>query len=134
VEIIRGQETSEIALAKAFDYVLNIGKTPIVVNDSRGFYTSRVFGTYISEGMALLEEGQHPRAIESAGMKAGMAIGPLAVSDEVNLALVWHIREQTRKDFEQEGKTLPDEPSDRVANFMVNTAKRTGKLQGAGFY
>jgi 3-hydroxyacyl-CoA dehydrogenase/enoyl-CoA hydratase/3-hydroxybutyryl-CoA epimerase len=134
VEIIRGKQTSDAAIAKAFDYVLQIGKTPIVVNDARGFYTSRVFGTYISEGMALLAEGQHPRAIESAGIAAGMAVGPLAVSDEVNIGLIWHIREQTRKDFEAEGKTLPDDPSDRVVDFMVNTAKRTGKLQGAGFY
>lgn len=134
VEIIRGRETSDMALARAFDYVLKIGKTPIVVNDARGFYTSRVFGTYISEGMALLEEGQHPRAIESAGIKAGMAVGPLAVSDEVNLALVWHIREQTRRDFQAEGEPMPATAGDRVLDFMVNSAKRTGKAQGAGFY
>jgi 3-hydroxyacyl-CoA dehydrogenase/enoyl-CoA hydratase/3-hydroxybutyryl-CoA epimerase len=134
VEIIRGKETSDLALAKAFDYVLRIGKTPIVVNDGRGFYTSRVFGTYVNEGMALLAEGQNPRAIESAGVQAGMAVGPLAVSDEVNLALVWHIREQTRKDFEAEGKTLPTDPSDAVVDWMVNQVKRTGKAQGAGFY
>ncbi|TAH51746.1 MAG: 3-hydroxyacyl-CoA dehydrogenase [Chloroflexota bacterium] len=134
VEIIRGKETSDAAIAKAFDYVLQIGKTPIVVNDARGFYTSRVFGTYVNEGMALLAEGQHPRAIESAGVKAGMAVGPLAVSDEVNIGLIWHIREQTRKDFEAEGKVFPSDASDRVVDFMVNTAKRTGKAQGAGFY
>ncbi|OQY80098.1 MAG: 3-hydroxyacyl-CoA dehydrogenase [Chloroflexi bacterium UTCFX4] len=134
IEIIRGKETSDAAIAKAFDYVLQIGKTPIVVNDARGFYTSRVFGTYVSEGMTLLAEGQHPRAIESAGVKAGMAVGPLAVSDEVNIGLIWHIREQTRKDFEAEGKTFPNDASDRVVDFMVNTAKRTGKAQGAGFY
>lgn len=134
VEIIRGKETSDAAIAKAFDYVLKIGKTPIVVNDGRGFYTSRVFGTYVSEGMMLLAEGQHPRAIESAGIKAGMAVGPLAVSDEVNLGLVWHIREQTRKDLEAEGKTFTTDPSDATLDFMVNTVKRTGKLQGAGFY
>lgn len=134
VEIIRGKETSDIAIAKAFDYVLQIGKTPIVVNDARGFYTSRVFGTYVDEGMALLAEGQHPRAIESAGIAAGMAVGPLAVSDEVNIGLIWHIREQTRRDLEAEGKTLPANPGDAVVDFMVNRAKRTGKLQGAGFY
>jgi 3-hydroxyacyl-CoA dehydrogenase/enoyl-CoA hydratase/3-hydroxybutyryl-CoA epimerase len=134
VEIIRGKQTSDAAIAKAFDYVLQIGKTPIVVNDARGFYTSRVFGTYVREGMALLAEGQHPRAIESAGIAAGMAVGPLAVSDEVNIGLIWHIREQTRKDYAAEGKTLPDDPSDAVVDFMVNKVKRTGKLQGAGFY
>lgn len=134
VEIIRGKQTSDAALAKAFDYVLQIGKTPIVVNDSRGFYTSRVFGTYVREGMTLLAEGQHPRAIESAGITAGMAVGPLAVSDEVNIGLIWHIREQTRQDFEQAGKIFPTDPSDAVVDFMVNTAKRAGKAQGAGFY
>jgi len=134
VEIIRGKQTSDAALAKAFDYVLQIGKTPIVVNDSRGFYTSRVFGTYVREGMTLLAEGQHPRAIESAGIAAGMAVGPLAVSDEVNIGLIWHIREQTRQDFEQAGKIFPTDPSDAVVDFMVNTAKRAGKAQGAGFY
>lgn len=134
VEIIRGKQTSDAAIAKAFDYVLQIGKTPIVVNDGRGFYTSRVFGTYVREGMALLAEGQHPRAIESAGIAAGMAVGPLAVSDEVNIGLIWHIREQMRKDFEQEGKILPTDPSDAVVDLMVNQVKRTGKLQGAGFY
>lgn len=134
VEIIRGKETSDAAIAKAFDYVLQIGKTPIVVNDSRGFYTSRVFGTYVNEGMALLAEGQHPRAVESAGIAAGMAVGPLAVSDEVNIALIWHIREQTRKDYAVQGKTFPSDPSDAVVDFMVNKVKRTGKLQGAGFY
>src|SRR5690606_27313425 len=76
VEIIVGEQTSDETLAKAFDYVLKIRKTPIVVNDSRGFYTSRVFGTYVNEGMALLAEGQHPRAIESAGLQAGMPVGP----------------------------------------------------------
>jgi 3-hydroxyacyl-CoA dehydrogenase/enoyl-CoA hydratase/3-hydroxybutyryl-CoA epimerase len=134
VEIIRGKQTSDAAIAKAFDYVLQIGKTPIVVNDARGFYTSRVFGTYVSEGMALLAEGQHPRAIESAGIAAGMAVGPLAVSDEVNIGLIWHIREQTRKDFAAEGKIFPTDASDRVVDLMVNQVKRTGKLQGAGFY
>lgn len=134
VEIIRGKQTSDAAIAKAFDYVLQIGKTPIVVHDARGFYTSRVFGTYVREGMALLAEGQHPRAIESAGIAAGMAVGPLAVSDEVNIGLIWHIREQTRKDFASEGKQLPDDASDAVVDLMVNKVKRTGKLQGAGFY
>ncbi len=138
IEIIRGKQTSDAAIAKAFDYVLQIGKTPIVVNDSRGFYTSRVFGTYVSEGMMLLAEGQHPRAIESAGIKAGMPVGPLAVSDEVNIGLIWHIREQTRKDlaneFASERKIFPNDASDGVVDFMVNQVKRTGKLQGAGFY
>ena len=103
VEIIVGEQTSDETLAKAFDYVLKIRKTPIVVNDSRGFYTSRVFGTYVNEGMALLGEGQHPRAIESAGLQAGMPVGPLAVSDEVSLSLMAHVRKQTIADLAAEG-------------------------------
>jgi 3-hydroxyacyl-CoA dehydrogenase/enoyl-CoA hydratase/3-hydroxybutyryl-CoA epimerase len=102
-----------------FDYVLKIRKTPIVVNDSRGFYTSRVFGTYVNEGMALLAEGQHPRAIESAGLKAGMPVGPLAVSDEVSLELMMHIREQTSKDMQAEGVELPQHPASSVLDVMV---------------
>ena len=131
VEIIRGKQTSDYALAKAFDYVLQIKKTPIVVNDSRGFYTSRVFATYVQEGQALLAEGQHPRAIESAGLQAGMPVGPLVLSDEVSLSLMKHIRDQ--KDFEAEGKTLPDHPCNPVLDKMF-AVNRLGKAHGAGFY
>ncbi len=134
VELIRGHQTSDAALAKAFDYVRKIGKTPIVVHDSRGFYTSRVFGTYLNEGLALLAEGQHPRAIEVAGRQAGMPIGPLAVADEVSLQLMQHIREQTEKDLAGEGKTLPPHPAYRVLDVMVRAHGRLGKAHGAGFY
>jgi 3-hydroxyacyl-CoA dehydrogenase/enoyl-CoA hydratase/3-hydroxybutyryl-CoA epimerase len=134
VEIIVGRQTSPRALAKAFDYVRKIRKTPIVVNDSRGFYTSRVFTTYVNEGMALLAEGQPPRAIESAGLQAGMPVGPLAVSDEVNLGLALHIRQQTRQDLAAQGEELAGTPSDAVLDLMVNRQKRPGKAQGAGFY
>lgn len=134
VEIIKGEQTSDFALAKAFDYVLAIKKTPIVVNDSRGFYTSRVFGTYVQEGQALLAEGQHPRAIESAGLQAGMPVGPLALSDEVSLSLMKHIKEQTEKDFAAEGKTLPDHPAYKVLEVMTGKLDRLGKAHGAGFY
>jgi 3-hydroxyacyl-CoA dehydrogenase/enoyl-CoA hydratase/3-hydroxybutyryl-CoA epimerase len=134
VEIIVGEKTSDYALAKAFDYVLKINKTPIVVKDSRGFYTSRVFSTYVYEGMALLGEGQHPRAIESAGLKAGMAVGPLTVSDEVSLELMMHIREQTRKDLAAEGIEMPDHPANVVLDVMVGELGRKGKAHKAGFY
>lgn len=133
VEIIVGQETNDETLAKAFDYVLKIRKTPIVVNDSRGFYTSRVFGTYVNEGMALLAEGQHPRAIEAAGLQAGMPVGPLAVSDEVSLSLMVHIRQQTAKDLAAEGKEIPQHPAFPVVDAMV-AESRLGKAHGAGFY
>ncbi|SHK97841.1 3-hydroxyacyl-CoA dehydrogenase NAD-binding domain-containing protein [Rhodothermus profundi] len=134
VELIRGRQTSDEALAKAFDYVRKIGKTPIVVNDSRGFYTSRVFGAYLNEGLALLAEGQHPRAIEVAGRQAGMPIGPLAVADEVGLQLMQHIREQTEQDLAAEGKTLPPHPAYQVLDVMVRQHNRLGKTYGAGFY
>lgn len=134
VEIILGKKTSKQALAKAFDYVLKIRKTPIVVNDSRGFYTSRVFGTYINEGAALLSEGQNPRAIESAGQQAGMPVGPLAVADEVNLGLALHIQQETQKAYAAEGKTYERAPADDVLDLMVNQLKRPGRAQGAGFY
>ena len=130
VEIIKGKKTSASTLAKAFDYVLKIGKVPIVVNDSRGFYTSRVFGTYPEEGMALLEEGQNPRAIESAGKQAGMPVGPLALMDEVSLSLLKKVRLQTQKDL---GKELPKAPGDSVFELMMSM-NRPGKASGAGFY
>jgi len=133
VEIIRGEQTSDTALAKAFDYVLAIKKTPIVVNDSRGFYTSRVFSTYVQEGQAMLAEGRHPRAIEAAGMQAGMPVGPLALSDEVSLSLMKHIYDQTKKDFEAEGKTLPEHPSWPVVEKLIGLGRK-GKAAGAGFY
>ena len=134
VEIILGAETSPETLAKGFDYVQQIKKTPIVVNDSRGFYTSRVFATYIMEGASLLLEGQHPRAIEVAGLKAGMPVGPLALHDEVSLSLSHHILEQTRKDFTAEGKTLLEHPANALIEKMVKTLNRPGKKAKAGFY
>jgi 3-hydroxyacyl-CoA dehydrogenase/enoyl-CoA hydratase/3-hydroxybutyryl-CoA epimerase len=134
VEIIPGQQTSPRTVAKAFDFALKLGKIPIVVNDGRGFYTSRVFATYTLEGLALLAEGQHPRSIEAAGLQAGMPLGPLAALDEVSLSLAWRIVEQGRKDFEAEDKSPPTHPGEAVLDFMVNQVKRPGKAHGAGFY
>ncbi len=134
VEIIVGEKTSKETLAKGFDYVQQIRKTPIVVNDSRGFYTSRVFGTYITEGMAMVSEGVHPRSIEVAGVQAGMPVGPLALSDEVSIGLALHILEQTRKDYEAEGKVLEARAADGVIEKMARTLGRPGKKAGKGFY
>ncbi len=133
VEIIVGKETSDDTLAKGFDYVLQIGKTPIVVNDSRGFYTSRVFGTYVTEGIAMLKEGVHPRSIEVAGLQAGMPMPPLALQDEVSLSLSLHVQEQTRKDLAAEGKTYPEHPGASVIRQMCEIG-RIGKKAGKGFY
>jgi 3-hydroxyacyl-CoA dehydrogenase / enoyl-CoA hydratase / 3-hydroxybutyryl-CoA epimerase len=134
VEIIKGRKTSAETLARGFDFVQQIRKTPIVVNDSRGFYTSRCFATYPMEGMTLLAEGQHPRSIEVAGMQAGMPVGPLAVQDEVSLSLSMHIIEQTRKDFAAEGKSAPEHPGTKVIEKMVRELNRPGKKAGKGFY
>jgi 3-hydroxyacyl-CoA dehydrogenase/enoyl-CoA hydratase/3-hydroxybutyryl-CoA epimerase len=133
VEIIVGRETSSEALAQAFDYVLKIKKTPIVVNDSRGFFTSRVFATFVHEGFAMLGEGEDPQSIEQAALQAGMPVGPLAVTDEVSLELVRHAREQTKADFATEGKTYQAHPGETVVDRML-AAGRKGKTSGAGFY
>lgn len=134
VEIILGKETSDETLARAFDYVQQIKKTPIVVNDSRGFYTSRVFATYINEGMAMLAEGVHPRAVEVMGLAAGMPVGPLALTDEVSLSLGHHILEQTRKDMAAAGETMVEHPASAVMEKMVVELDRPGKKAGKGFY
>ena len=134
VEIIKGEKTSSETLAKAFDFVLKIRKVPIIVNDSRGFYTSRVFERYTAEGMALLAEGNSVESIESAGIKAGLPVGPLAVIDEINIGLVAHIREQMRKDLTEKGEKWPEGPWDKVIDFMTEEAKRLGRANGGGFY
>lgn len=134
VEIIKGKETSPETLARAFDYVLQIGKTPIVVNDSRGFFTSRVFGTFVNEGLSLVAEGIHPARVEMAALKAGMPVGPLAIQDEVSLSLTEHITEQTRKDLQAEGKDLPIRPSEALTKSLIHDHNRKGKAAGAGFY
>lgn len=134
VEIIVGEETDDATLAKGFDYVGQIAKTPIVVNDSRGFYTSRVFGTYVSEGIAMLAEGIHPRSIEVAGLKAGMPMPPLALQDEVSLSLSLHVMQQTKRALEAEGKTFTAHPAMPVVEKMVNELGREGKKVGKGFY
>jgi 3-hydroxyacyl-CoA dehydrogenase/enoyl-CoA hydratase/3-hydroxybutyryl-CoA epimerase len=133
VEIIVGRATSAETLARAFDFVLQIGKTPIVVNDSRGFYTSRVFATYVMEGIAMLKEGVHPRSIEVAGLQAGMPMPPLALQDEVSLSLSLHVAEQTRKDMAAEGKAYAEHPGMGVIRQLCEVG-RIGKKAGKGFY
>ncbi len=134
VEIIVGKKTSKETLARGFDFVQQIKKTPIVVNDSRGFYTSRCFATYPMEGLTLLAEGQHPRSIEMAGLQAGMPVGPLALQDEVSLSLSMHVLEQTRKDYAAEGKTVAEHPGVAVVEKMCKQLDRQGKKAGKGFY
>ncbi|MBS3916305.1 MAG: enoyl-CoA hydratase/isomerase family protein [Sulfuritalea sp.] len=131
VEIILGKQTSPATLARAMDFVKAIGKTPIVVNDARGFYTSRVFSTYLVEGMALLSEGVSPALIENAGRIAGMPVGPLALADEVSLDLICKITRQTRTDL---GAAYMAKPSDSTVELMVEKLGRLGKKNGHGFY
>ncbi|RVD75508.1 3-hydroxyacyl-CoA dehydrogenase NAD-binding domain-containing protein [Pseudomonas koreensis] len=134
VEIIKGAQTSDETLARGFDFVLQIKKTPIVVNDSRGFFTSRVFGTFTNEGIAMLGEGVSAPMIETEARKAGMPVGPLAISDEVSLSLMSHIRQQTAKDLQAEGKPLIEHPAFAVIDLLLNEYKRPGKAAGGGFY
>ena len=132
VEIIKGEQTSDEALAKAYDVVQQIRKTPIVVNDSRGFYTSRVIGFMVNEGMAMLAEGVHPYSIERATTQAGYPAPVLQLSDELNLELMAKIAKATKEAAEREGKEY-GHPGTAVVDTMLE-AGRAGRLRGAGFY
>ena len=131
VEIILGKETSEETLAKAIDYVLKIKKTPITVNDSRGFYTSRCFGTYVAEGAHMLAEGVAPAIIENVGRMTGMPRAPLEMSDDVALDLAWKVRSQTKADL---GEAYRETPVDRLLETMVEKLGRYGRKNGKGYY
>ncbi len=131
VEIILGKKTSEETLARALDYVGQLRKTPIVVNDSRGFYTSRCFGTFVYEGMALLQEGVSPALIENAARMAGMPVGPLAVADEVTIDLQWKVIRQSEQDL---GRRFVKPVGYDVVQKFVEDLKRPGRRFGAGFY
>ena len=131
VEIIKGEKTNDQALAVALDYVRQIRKTPIVVNDSRGFYTSRCFSTYINEGIAMLTEGIRPALIENAGRATGMPVPPLAMTDEVQIELGYHIMKQTKEDL---GDKFEEPPAYEVMKQMVEKFDRLGKKNGKGFY
>jgi 3-hydroxyacyl-CoA dehydrogenase / enoyl-CoA hydratase / 3-hydroxybutyryl-CoA epimerase len=133
VEIIRGRQTSEAAVAKAIDVVQQIRKTPIVVNDSRGFYTSRVIGTQINEGLAMLGEGIAPMTVERAALQAGYPVGPLQISDELNMELMVKIRNATKAAVERGGGSYTPHPAERVIERMISLG-RPSKLKGAGFY
>lgn len=134
VEIIKGHRTDDETLARAYDYVLAIGKTPIVVNDSRGFFTSRVFGTYVMEGAAMLAEGMPAPLIEHAAVMAGMPVGPLEVLDATALSLSVHVLDQTRSDFAQEGKTYEPTSGELLVERMVKEFQRQGRAAGGGYY
>ncbi len=133
LEIIKGEKTSEATLAKAVDLAMQIGKTPIVVNDSRGFYTSRVIGTFINEALAMLGEGVAPASIERAGSQAGYPAPPLQLSDELNMELMAKIAKATRAGVEAAGQTYTPHPAEAVVAKMIELG-RPSKLAGQGFY
>ncbi|MET7773073.1 3-hydroxyacyl-CoA dehydrogenase NAD-binding domain-containing protein [Nocardia sp. NPDC005366] len=135
VEIIKGEKTSDEALARVFDYTLAIKKTPIVVNDSRGFFTSRVIGTFVNEAIAMLGEGIEPATIEQAGLQAGYPAAPLQLSDELNLTLMQKIAKETEEAFKQGDTTMGHKrhPALDVIDYLVGEG-RPGRLGKAGFY
>jgi 3-hydroxyacyl-CoA dehydrogenase/enoyl-CoA hydratase/3-hydroxybutyryl-CoA epimerase len=131
VEVIVGKKTGDAAVAVALDYVRAIRKTPIVVNDSRGFYTSRVVGTYIREGHLMLAEGVPAAMIENVGRMAGMPVGPLSLNDEVAVDLAWKILKATEADL---GPKAIDERQKALLQDMVEKRGRYGRKNGKGFY
>lgn len=132
VEVIMGKRTSPATLARALDYVAQIKKTPIVVNDSPGFFTSRVFGTFLQESQLMLEEGVAPALIENAAKQASFPVGPFAVTDEVSLELQLKVIEQNLADGQPASPQLPRILG--ILRTMVVDNKRIGKRTGAGFY
>ncbi|MCU1658422.1 MAG: 3-hydroxyacyl-CoA dehydrogenase, partial [Pseudonocardiales bacterium] len=133
LEIIKGDQTSEAALARALDYAAQIKKTPIVVNDSRGFFTSRVIGTFVNEALAMLGEGVAPSTVEQATTQAGYPVGALQLADELNLELFLKIRNEAREAVEEAGGSYPRHPAEDVVEKMVELG-RPGRLRGAGFF
>ncbi|MET9074585.1 3-hydroxyacyl-CoA dehydrogenase NAD-binding domain-containing protein [Streptomyces sp. NPDC004232] len=134
VEIIKGEHTGDEALARAFDLVRQINKTPIVVNDSRGFFTSRVIGHFINEGVAMVGEGVEPASVEQAAAQAGYPAKVLSLMDELTLTLPRKIRNETKRAVEESGGTWTAHPAEAVIDRMVDEFGRPGRSGGAGFY
>ncbi|MDT0472748.1 3-hydroxyacyl-CoA dehydrogenase NAD-binding domain-containing protein [Streptomyces sp. DSM 41014] len=134
VEIIKGERTGDEALARAFDLVRQIRKTPIVVNDSRGFFTSRVIGHFIDEGVAMVGEGIEPASVEQAAAQAGYPAKVLSLMDELTLTLPRKIRAESRRAVEEAGGTWAVHPAEAVVDRMVDEFGRPGRSGGAGFY
>jgi 3-hydroxyacyl-CoA dehydrogenase/enoyl-CoA hydratase/3-hydroxybutyryl-CoA epimerase len=134
LEIIKGEKTSEETLYRALDVAKLIKKTPIVVNDSRGFYTSRVIGTFINEGIAMLLEGVPAQTIEQASSQAGYPAPVLQLSDELNLKLMRKIRTAAKNAVQSNGSGWDAHPSEAVIDRMLDEFDRPGKLEGRGFY
>ncbi|MDN2499241.1 3-hydroxyacyl-CoA dehydrogenase [Nocardia nova] len=134
LEIIVGERTSDATLAKAIDFAQQIGKTPIVANDSRGFFTSRVIGKFLDEAVAMVGEGIAPASIEQAGLQAGYPAPPLQLHDELTLTLPRKIREETKVADIAAGKEWIVHGSEAVIDRMLDDFDRKGRSTGAGFY
>ncbi len=134
VEIIKGDKTSDEALAKAFDLAILLGKKPIVVNDGEGFFTTRVIATTVTEGAAMVLEGINPVIIENAAKQNGSPVGPLAAIDEISQATAYKNGQQLKADKEARGETVEDNPASILVDKMVNEFDRKGKAFGGGYY
>ena len=134
LEIIRGEQTSDETLYRALDVAKLLRKTPVVVNDSRGFFTSRVISTFLNEGIAMLAEGIPAATIEQASGQAGYPAPVLQLSDELNMKLMQRIRNASSAAAEQAGSTWEPHPAEAVIDTMVDDLGRPGRLEGAGFY
>jgi 3-hydroxyacyl-CoA dehydrogenase/enoyl-CoA hydratase/3-hydroxybutyryl-CoA epimerase len=134
LEIIKGEQTSERTLYRALDVAKQIKKTPIVVNDSRGFFTSRVIGTFLNEGIAMLTEGVPAPSIEQASSQAGYPAPVLQLSDELNMKLMQKIRNASRNAVVEAGADWVGHPAEQVIDRMVDELDRPGRLEGRGFY
>ncbi|MBN8468570.1 enoyl-CoA hydratase/isomerase family protein [Corallococcus exiguus] len=134
LELIAGKQTSDATLAKAIDIAVQIGKTPIVVNDSRGFFTSRVIGTFLNEAIAMVGEGIAPASIEQAGLQAGYPAAPLQLVDELTLTLPRKIRQETKAAVVAAGQPWVDHGSYAVMDALIDQHGRKGRSTGGGFY
>jgi 3-hydroxyacyl-CoA dehydrogenase/enoyl-CoA hydratase/3-hydroxybutyryl-CoA epimerase len=134
LEIIKGEKTGEDTLYRSLDFAKLIKKTPIVVNDSRGFFTSRVIGTFINEGIAMLTEGIPAPTIEQASSQAGYPAPVLQLSDELNMKLMRKIRNASRAAADAASSGWDAHPSEQVIDRMLDEFDRPGRLEGKGFY
>lgn len=135
VEIIKGNDTDNASVAFAYDFVQQIHKTPIIVKDGRGFYTSRVFGVYCDEGIRMLEEGVNPVLLENSAKQSGMPVGPLAVMDEVEIALMAKVAATNKRLDELLGDDFSAVHARMNARATLMVAEgRTGRAAGKGFY
>ncbi|WP_413991816.1 FAD-dependent oxidoreductase [Labrys okinawensis] len=131
VEVIRGEKTGDKAIAMALDFVRAIRKTPILVNDGRGFFANRCVLYYMREGHLMLAEGVPPAMIENVARAAGMPVGPLSLNDEVAIDLAWKILQATKKDL---GEGAVDPAQEKLLDTLLNKEGRQGRKNGKGFY